>query len=305
MNLFYFARENEKYLDKPHVSIKIWTWCPAGCDCEFSYKKLKNIFLYNKEVIKKNIDLVAKNFSKDFEIFFVWMNLLKYKDLFEILEYCHKNNRIFKLQIPHNLTNDDIEVLSKIGEIYPWINYSIPKTIDSVDDLKNILNEIVVLKNIQWLGKVYFDVFLDIVKYEKIIKIIISKLSTKESKNNYNCIIWNSFDIKFHDLSWKIDHENKKISNLKRKKCLMKDYFFIKDKKIYLYDHVEIWANWDLTFHDNLCYLANFSISNISFENDLIIKHFFDYKTYLDEISNWDLVYNCYTCIKNRYSYKK
>ncbi len=305
MYLFNYAREWEKYIDKPHVSIKIWSWCPAWCDCDFSYKKIKNITLYSKESIVKNIDYILKNFSLDFEIFFVWINLLKYDNLFFILDYVVSNWRKFKLQIPHNLDTQDYRTLSNLYDRYWAFDCSVPKTIDNYMDLSNIIMMLNEFKKYNILWKIYFDIFIDINRYENIIKKIITKLSTTESNNSYNCIIWKTFDLKFHDLSWKINNLNKEISDLKRKKCLIKDYYYLKDDKVFLYDHIEIWPWWWFTFHDNLCYLWNFEISNTLFDQNKIYNHFVKYSDYIKNISDWNLVIQCYKCIKNKYSYKK
>lgn len=305
MKLFNYSRENKWNIDLPHVSIKIWTWCPAWCDCDFSYKKIKNEITYNIESLKKNIDFIDENFSDSFEIFLVWLNVLKYEKLFEILDIIISKWRKFKIQIPHFLTENDYLVLEKLSEKYWKFNCSIPKTIDSSLDISNLLLLIKNFSKINFSWKIYFDVFLDLEKYEKVIFSIIQKMSTIQSLNEYNCIIWDKFDIKFHDLSWKINHEKREISNLKRKSCLMKNYFYIDDKYIFLNDHIEILPNWDLTFHDNLCYLAHFAISEISKKDFEIIKDFEKYIKYLEKISDWDLVINCYKCLKNKYNYNK
>lgn len=306
MYLFNYAREDELFTDKPHVSIKIGSWCPAWCDCDFSYKKIKNIVLYNKDSIIKNIDFILDNFSLDFEIFLVWLNLLKYNELEEVLDYITNKWRKFKLQIPHNMDNADYSTLSFLYHKYGNFDCSIPKTIDSHIDLSNLLSMINDLKKFNTSWKIYFDIFIDINKYEKIIESIITKLSTNKSNNSYNCIIWKYFDLKFHDLSWKIDDSNKIISNLKRNKCLMKDYFYINESRLFLYDHIELWPSWSLTFHDNLCYLWHFEISNISFSKSEIIKHFNKYKDYLYNITiSLDLKNQCYKCLKNQYNYNK
>lgn len=306
MYLFNYARSGELYSDKPHVSIKIWSWCQAWCDCDFSYKKIKNIVLYKKDSIIRNVDYISDNFSLDFEIFLVWLNLLKYDEIEEILDYIIKKWRKFKLQIPHNMDKEDYSTLSFLYKKYGSFDCSVPKTIDTYIDLSNLISYINDLKKINISWKIYFDIFLDINKYKKIIETIISKLSTNKSNNIYNCIIWKYFDLKFHDLSWKIDNENQVISNLQRDKCLMKDYFYLDNSKIFLYDHIEVWPNWAFTFHDNLCYLWHFEISNTSFSNFEIISHFDKYKDYLNNITKcWKLSDQCYKCIKNQYNYNK
>lgn len=306
MQLFHFSRQWENVLDKPHVSIKTGTWCSAGCDCEFSYKKLKKEILYSRESILRNIDLVSKKFSTDFEIFFVWLNLLKYPDLFSLLDSVLDAWRIFKLQIPHTLDEDDWQMLANISERYGPISYSIPKTIDTPKDLSDIMTQLLSLEKILPVWKVYFDIFLDVEKYGKIIESIIHKLWTISSNNKYQCVIWGRFDLKFHDLSWKINHEKKEISHLKRTHCLLQSYFHLgEDTKIFLDDHIEILPSGDLTFHDNLCYTANFSISNLLLEDEKIYKHFLQYSDYLQKIGNGDLRKQCYTCIKNSYKFSK
>ncbi len=75
----------------------------------------------------------------------------------------------------------------------------------------------------------YFDVFLPIVSYQHIIESIIAKLSTQKSNNPYQCVIGKKFDIKFHDLSWKINTPKKEISFLARKQCLMQEYFTLEN----------------------------------------------------------------------------
>lgn len=305
MPLFYFSRESENVIDKPHVSIKIWSWCPAWCDCEFSYKKIKKNILYSKDWVLDNLKYSIENFSDDFEIFLVGMNLLKYPYLFEILDYIKNHNRIFKLQIPHRLDDEDKEILNKIVKKYGSFQSSIPKTIDKADDFKNLLKQLIILDKIEWIWKVYFDIFLDIHQYKNIIDSIIKKLSTRESNNELNCIVGDKFDLKFHDLSWKINKEEKEISKLKRKSCLMKNYFHIEWNKIYLQDHIEILPSKDLTFHDNLCYLGYFSISNIDFDQERLLEDFKKYENYLKQISQWNLKTQCYKCIKNWYKYSK
>lgn len=305
MSLFYSAREKQDCIDQPHVSIKVWLWCPAWCDCDFSYKKIKKNIVYDHVLIKKNLAYVASKFSDDFEIFLVWLNILKYEKLVYLLDEIIAKGRKFKLQIPHNLDENDIKTLTELWQQYGRFNCSIPKTIDHRADLENLMKEINFLSKIEWLWKIYFDVFLDVHTYEKIISYIIKKLWTNRSNNSLNCIIWDRFDIKFHDLSWKLNHTNKCVDNLDKTSCLMQNYFYIKDEKIYLYDHIELWINSDLTFHDNLCYLWNFAVSNIWFEDTNIVNDFKKYRSYLDHISDGDLKIQCYKCIKNSYNYSK
>ena len=85
----------------------------------------------------------------------------------------------------------------------------------------------------------------------------------------------------------------------------MKDYFYIKNEKVFLYDHIEIWPSWALTFHDNLCYLWHFEIGNIWFNMSKNLFHFWKYIDYLERISIWNLKNQCYKCIKNKYNYSK
>tara|TARA_Y100001960_G_C14160588_1_gene580594 strand:+ start:270 stop:503 length:234 start_codon:yes stop_codon:yes gene_type:complete len=77
------------------------------------------------------------------------MNLLKYPYLFEILDYIKNHNRIFKLQIPHRLDDEDKEILNKIVKKYGTFQSSIPKTIDKADDFKNLLKQLVILDKIE------------------------------------------------------------------------------------------------------------------------------------------------------------
>jgi hypothetical protein len=136
MSLFQFARVGEEVLDYPHVSIKVGTGCPAGCDCDFSYKKLKTNTVYSREFLLAAIELVDKNFSSDFEIFFVGLNIFKYEHLEALLEKTVSLGRRFKLQIPHTLDASDVETFVRLSQKYHRFATSIPKTIDTAQDLK-------------------------------------------------------------------------------------------------------------------------------------------------------------------------
>ena len=307
MKLFHFTREEEHYIDRPHVSIKVWIGCPAGCDCDYSYKRLKKDILYSKEVILSNIHQVKENFSEDFDIFIVGLNVIENDFFEEILESCKSVDRKFKIQISHKISDEQIVYLTSLVKKYWTFNCSIPKTIDNSADLYRLISLIKRFSNMKYKWKIYFDVFLDIDKYSHIIRNVISKLATIKSNNEYNCIIWNSFDLKFHDLSWKLNKENKSIENLKRTSCMMQEYFLINKKKEYIYldDHIEISPNWDLVFHDNLCYLGAYKISNIKRTNKEIIDDFQKYSNYLQQINMQKSSQSeiCYQCINKPFHY--
>jgi hypothetical protein len=131
------------------------------------------------------------------------------------------------------------------------------------------------------------------------------KFSTKKSFNDFNCIIWNKYDIKFHDFSWKIDFNIKVINNLKLKKCLQYEQLSIINNKIFIKDNLEMLNNWDLFIHDNLCNIWDIRISNIFKNNNDIYNDFILFKKYLDKLNNWDMERNCFKCIKTGYSYAK
>lgn len=299
--LFEYSRCNLSFIDKPHVSIKVWSWCPAWClNCDFSYKKIKSDITYSKESIFKNIEKASQIFSENFDIFIVGIDILKSDILEDIILKCQKNSRTFKLQINHTISDLELLFIKRLSEKFWTFDCSIPIMIESSNDLILIVKLLKRVQNISIWWKLYFDIFLDISKYDTIITSIISKFSTHKSENSYNCIIWNLFDLKFHDLWWDLDHKNKMVSWLKRSKCMMKDYFSFKNESIYLVDHIEIFPNWDLVFHDNLCYLGNYKISNVYRTHEQIIFDFKAYRSYLDKInSTSSQAKNCYNCIKN------
>ena len=135
-------------MDYPHVSIKVGTGCPAGCDCDFSYKKLKTNIVYNKDFLLEAIDAAHAHFSDDFEIFFVGLNIFKYEHLDTLLERTRSYGRTFKLQIPHTLDEADREKFLFLTQKYGSFSTSIPKTIDSAQDLKDLISHITFLESL-------------------------------------------------------------------------------------------------------------------------------------------------------------
>lgn len=129
--------------------------------------------------------------------------------------------------------------------------------------------------------------------------------STTDSYNEFNCIIWNKFDIKFHNYIWKINRKEEQIDNIDHQSCYMYDYFDIRDENIYINDHIEVQNNWDFIFHDDLCYIGQAKISNIYKSKGEIYNDFVKYKfDYLQKLKR-NSATSCYKCIMNRYHYDK
>ena len=297
--LFYTKDKDTKY-----IFIKLWTKCPTACPwC--SYWTSKDNLFYDIELIKKNIISSNNIFLSDFKYFLYGVNLLEYNNLNLLLELINKLWREAVIQIDINNIPTDILFIDKIFNKYKnKITFLISSNIFTISELNKKLETILYFKNKEYI--INFDIVLKISRYHDKIKkflLIFSKKWIDKIHKNIFFIDWN--------ISWtftnslKIDDKNELIHWLNYKKCIMQDFFTIKDWNIFLSSHLEVTKEWYLKFHTPVCFLSDIKISNINFTNDRILNDFniftleFVYKKW------FNMNKECYKCIKwEWYTYK-
>jgi hypothetical protein len=302
--LFYFTRDYKTLVEYPYVVIVVWKGCPAWCDlCSFSRKVAKSEcfdYEWTKELMNKINDIF---FSK-FEILFHWVNLLDHPYIDDIISYTKNDlNRWVRIQLEHSMKPIYYDKLKTLFTQYWKFSAIIRIDVKKQEDFRLFYDTFKKLIKVDWV-KVYFEIFLDREKF----MLTIDKIMwwrTTDSDNEFNCIIWNKFDIKFHNYIWKLNRSDEKIDNIEHRKCYMYDFFDVKNNKITINDHIEVQNNWDFIFHDDLCYIWQAKISNINKSNDEIYKDFIKYKyKYLESLRN-NSEKSCYKCIMNKYHYNK
>jgi len=302
--LFHFTRDYKTLREYPYAVIVVWKWCPAWCDlCSFS-KKVAKTECFDYDWTKELVNKMHKVFFDKFEILYHWINLLDHPHIDNIIDYT-KNDlaRWVRLQLEHSMWKKHLEKLQDYITKY-W-NFSVIIRIDvkEQENFSYFYNTFKDLLKIDWL-KIYFEIFLDREKYMTTINKIMW-WATTNSNNKFNCIIWNKFDIKFHNYVWKINRSEQKIDKLDNKECYMYDFFDVKNWIITINDHLEVQNSWDFIFHDDLCYVWQAKISNINKSNEEIYNDFKKYKyEYLEKLK-MNSEKSCYKCITNKYNYSK
>lgn len=302
--LFQFTRDYRQLIEYPYAVIVVWNWCPAWCDlCSFSDKVVEESECFDFEVIQKLIEKIHEKFFSEFEILFHGVNLLKHPFVRDMVWHTKSLWRWVRMQLETNLTDGDINILKVLLHNYWDFSAIIRVNIRKPEDFKIFYDVFKKLLKVKWL-KVYYEIFLDREKYSDKISSIM-KLATTWSNNEYNCIIWDRVDIKFHNYVWRINAKEKCIDNIDHTECYMKDMFDVRDNHVFIDDHIEVQNNWDFIFHDDLCYIGQPKIANIFSDDKDIYKLFLQYKyTYLEKLKN-NSPTSCYKCIKNKYHYEK
>lgn len=303
--LFHFTRDYKTLIEFPYVVIVVGNWCPAWCDlCSFSSKVVEESECFDYEWIKILIDQVHKVFFEKFEILFHWINLLTHPFIDDIISYTRNDlKRWVRLQLDHSMSLAEIMKLQMLLKKHWNFSSIIRVNVKKQDDFKLFYNTFKDLLKVDWL-KVYFEIFLDREAFMPTIEKIMWWRTT-DSDNEFNCIVWNKFDIKFHNYIWKLNRKEQKIDKIDHNQCYMYDFFDVKDDKVTVNDHLEVQNNWDFIFHDDLCYIWQSKISNINKTVDEIYEDFKAYKyKYLEKLRN-DSDKSCYKCIMNKYHYDK
>lgn len=293
----------------PYVDVKIWEWCPASCtDCRFNIDYIPSAKQFSLDNILERIDLVDKKFDKRFNLVFWNQDGLNHKDIIKILKAWLSTWREVRFQIDFDIKKKHLELLERIWEEL-WTNKIDIKIAQNCRWMTNTIEKVLVL--LKLLSKtnsflVYLDLFLDINKDKKIFDFFYSKFWKEDSDNKYCFYLWSKINIKLHDYSWKINHKNKWFDWLKRPACQQIDQLKVDSNYIYLKDSLDVYDNWDLFIHDNLCNIGDIRISNINFSDKEIHNNFNEYLIHLNKLKekNTNQSDMCYECITNGFKYK-
>lgn len=288
--MLFYSQDN-----KTEIFISLWVWCPTWCQwCQITNQKVRFKSLQD---MRKSLDFINLFFDKNFSIFLYSTDNLKNPNLQEILTYLGTIWRKFRVQIPINSKKQDLENL-KTGKNNEFI---ISKKIFSKEDF------IMLIQSIKDFHKQNdFIINYDILLEKKFIKALEKILKTHLLKNSdltYSKRINDNIFMNIREL-YNINYKQEKVENLKISSCFSLESFEVQKNYILIKDHIEIDEEWNLTFHNPLCYLWNHKISNLKRSTDYIISDFIKYKTHLEKL-NYNFEKNCYKCVKIGYNYQK
>lgn len=262
------------------ILIRVSEKCSSNClSCKLPY--VKENFFYEIDKFERVLSFINKKFSKNFEIWILWFDLIDNLpfDLFENFW------RKFSIQISFN----DVEKLywKKFwNNIYFWIQ----ETVNNLLDFKRIIKFLNYIEE----RKIFLDIniLINFSKFEKILNYFKNKYKYQYSKWLYKIFMKTNI-LEFEDSS---DLENYVI--LGNRRCLGLDNFYLFEKKIFIKDDIEIKLNWDIKFHLNhFCNKWILKISNI-FKQDLnIFEDFQKLKKILEE--KWISSSRCKNCVSN------
>lgn len=294
------------YREFPYVDIKIGEWCTAACtDCRYNINYLKTVKQYSFENIKKRIEKFDELFDKKFNIVFGNQDIINHNEIFKILDFATKYGREVRVQTNFLLTQNHIELLNIIEKKYKNVSIKIAQNARDIKNINiNLLNLLKIFTSNVSL-KLYLDIFIDFDKNESLIKLYKTKFTNRVSENEFSFFIWKNIELKFHNYSWSVDFKHKDIKNFTRKKCQQLEQLEIKNKNIYLKDSIDIYENWDLFIHDNLCNIWDLRISNIFLDSSKILNDFEKYIFYLKDLEKKSISQKqmCFLCISNWYKY--
>lgn len=281
---------------KTEIFISIWEWCPTWCQsCAKTIKKIKHNSLVD---IKEQIDLTNKISDENFSYFLYGTNILENKNITEIKNYLKLINRKYRIQIPIEANINNISQIIDKDIINEFV---ISKKISSINELKLLINSI---KEFYKQNNIIinYDILINknlILVLEKILKINFNK----NNDNTFSKTIWN-INLNLREL-YNINYKEKKIENLNINSCFVYDSFKIYNNFIEVLDHYEIDKNFDLSFHNPLCFIWNNKITNLKQNNTEIINNFTKYKNHYLEKLNSDFEKNCFKCISTWFDYSK
>ncbi len=299
-----------KFKEYPYVDIKIWEWCPAACtDCRFNINYLSKSKQFSLDNILRRIKKVDSMFDKKFNLVFWNQDWLNHKDIISILGWALKTWREVRFQIAFDIRKKHIDLLNKIEKEF-WSDRIFIKIAQNAREIKsNLLEKLLVLIKLLSINtkfKVFIDLFLDFDENKSIIDIFSKKFIDKWSDNEFDFNIWENIILKLQNYSWRLDRKNKCFNNLKRESCQQLEQLYIKDGAIFLKDSIDVYDNWDLFIHDNLCNIWDIRISNLYLTNKEIYIHFNKYLKYLRVLKNKHKNQSdmCFDCITNGFKYK-
>lgn len=298
------------YREYPYIDIKIWEWCPASCtDCKFNIDYIYKAKQFSLENISERIIKVDKLFDKNFWLVFWNQDALNHKDIFNILDLWLSTWREVRFQIWFNLTSKHISLLKNIESRY-WNKKIFVKIAQNCRDLDNINERLFILIKIltkETSLNFYLDLFIDFKENKNLINYFHKNFWNNNSDNLYSYNLWWKIELKFHNYNWFLDRKNKCIKNLERPWCQQLDQLYCSKWLIYLKDSLDVYDNWDLFIHDNLCNIGDIRISNLWFNSEVIYNHFNLYLTHLNNIKNNSVNQSemCYKCVTNWFKYKK
>lgn len=297
------------YREYPYIDIKIWEWCPASCtDCRFNINYLRNPKQFSLESVTDRIFKVDTKFDKKFWLVFWNQDALNHKDIFHILNAWISTQREIRFQVWFTLTAKHIKLLKDIEKRF-WNKKIFVKIAQNCRNISNLNEKIFVLLKIitqETNLSFYLDLFIDFDENKKLINYFHKKFFNSDSDNKFSYNIGGRIELKLHNYNWKLNRKNKCIENLERVQCQQIDQLACANGIIYLKDSLDVYENWDLFIHDNLCNIWDIRISNLMFEDDIIYSHFNLYLEHLNILKNKSKNQSemCYLCITNGFKYK-
>ena len=298
------------FKEYPYIDIKIWEWCPASCtDCRFNIDYIPKAKQFSLVNIKDRIKEVDKKFDKRLNLVFGNQNWLNHKDIISIIEYWINTWRSVRFQIDFNIKKNHILLLENIEKELWYENINI-KIAQNCKWEKNILEKLIVLLKLltsKTNFMIYLDLFIDFNENKKVIDYFYNKFWNKWSDYEYCFFIGKKINLKLQNYSWKLDRKNKCFVWLERERCQQLDQLKCDDDTVYLKDSIDVYDNWDMFLHDNLCNIWDIRISNLYLENNEIYNHFTKYLAHLEKLKNKHKSQSdmCYDCITNWFKYNK
>jgi len=299
------------FKEYPYIDIKIWEWCPAACtDCRFNINYIPKAKQFSLDNVLKRINYVDKKFDKKFNLVFGNQDWLNHKDIISILKAWLNTGREVRFQVDFDIKKEHLILLDKI-KLELWYKNLDIKIAKNARTIKNNLSEklLVLIKLLSKYTKfkIFIDLFLDFNKYKNLVNLFSDKFWDKWSDNEFDFNLWKNVNVKFHNYSWRLDRTNKCLTNLNRTSCQQLEQLSVKNWYIYLKDSIDVYDNWDLFMHDNLCNIWDIRISNLFLNDDEIYEHFNKYLEYLNILkqkhdNQSDM---CFDCISNWFRYKK
>lgn len=302
---------NLDFKEYPYVDIKIWEWCPASCtDCRFNLDYMKKTKQFSLDNILNRISLVDKKFEKSFNLVFWNQDILNHKDIIEIIRAWLLTGREIRFQIDFDIKKEHLLLLKKIENEFgvDKIDIKIAKNTRLIEN--NLAERLMVLikllsKNTNF--KVFIDLFIDFEKQWNIANSFYNKFSNNVSENEYNFNIWKNINLKFHNYSWYLDRKNKCFVNMPRTSCQQLEQIKLENNNIFLKDSLDVYDNWDLFLHDNLCNIWDIRISNLYLDDNEIYNNF---TLYLEHLNKLKSKHNnqsdmCFECTRKWFKYPK
>jgi len=303
-----FKPFNLNYRELPSINIKIWEGCPAACtDCKFSINYIKWINKFSLDNILNRMKIVDEKCDKSFNFAFWNCDWLDHDNIVKILWEWLKTGREVIFQIWFKIRKEHFLLFEKIEKEfwYEKISLKIAQNCRGLDNLNEKIFVLIKLLNNKCRFGVYLDLFLDFDNNKNLISFFSKKFYDKNWEYWFCFNISDNIELKFHNYSWYYDKIKKCLINLEREECQQLDQLMIKDNNIYLKDSLDVYENWDLFMHDNLCNIWDIRISNIFLDNEVIYNNFNIYLNYLENLKKYSSNQSdmCYKCVTNWYKY--